>query len=310
MTATDTKRGRPARCRLAAFAARGCGAASLVGARLALAPTAGPAAAWWWSAPASRASSPPTGCAGRGTTSGCSRRGAGWAAGSTPGAAGPARRWTSARPGSTATPRATRSRRSRTGRARGWCPRRTTPAGCTSTRGCGPRRAAAQHPLGPDRRGGGGRAQPRPHDESLAEAVRRRVAGLGLSAFDRDELAFHLNAHYTTEWGADPDELSARTVDEGKEYGPTGEDAFFPDGYDRVRGLPGPAPERRARGRRTARGAAPRAASGSRPARGDRRPRGGGDGPARGAQARRDRVRARASPNGTARRSTGWAWGC
>ena len=50
----------------------------------------------------------------------------------------------------------------------------------------------------------------------------------------RAELAFHLNAHYTTEWGADPDELSARTIDEGKEYGPTGEDAFFPDGYDRV----------------------------------------------------------------------------
>ena len=77
-------------------------------------------------------------------------------------------------------------------------------------------------------------AQLRPQDESLAEAVRRRVAGLGLSAFDRDELAFHLNAHYTTEWGADPDELSARTVDAGKEYGPTGEDAYFPDGYDRV----------------------------------------------------------------------------
>jgi len=74
----------------------------------------------------------------------------------------------------------------------------------------------------------------RPHDESLGEAVRRRVAGLGLSAFDRDELAFHLNAHYTTEWGADPDALSARTVDEGKQYGRTGEDAFFPEGYDRV----------------------------------------------------------------------------
>jgi monoamine oxidase len=78
------------------------------------------------------------------------------------------------------------------------------------------------------------RARLRPHDESLAEAVRQRVAELGLSAFDRDELAFHLNANYTTEWGADPDELSARTVDEGKEYGPTGEDAFFPDGYEQV----------------------------------------------------------------------------
>jgi monoamine oxidase len=73
-----------------------------------------------------------------------------------------------------------------------------------------------------------------PSDVSLADALRHRVAGLGLSAYDRDELAFHLNAHYTTEWGADPDALSARTVDEGKQYGRTGEDAFFPHGYDQV----------------------------------------------------------------------------
>ena len=44
-------------------------------------------------------------------------------------------------------------------------------------------------------------AHRRPHDESLAEAVRRRVAELHLSGFDEDELAFYLNAHYTTEWG-------------------------------------------------------------------------------------------------------------
>jgi monoamine oxidase len=74
----------------------------------------------------------------------------------------------------------------------------------------------------------------RPHDQSLGRAVRRQVAALDLSSFERDELAFHLNAHYTTEWGADPDALSARTVDEGKEFGRTGEDAYFPDGYDRV----------------------------------------------------------------------------
>ncbi len=73
-----------------------------------------------------------------------------------------------------------------------------------------------------------------PHDESLRAAVRQRIADLRLSAFEKDELAFYLNAHYTTEWGADPDELSVRTVDQGKEYGPTGEDAFFPHGYDRV----------------------------------------------------------------------------
>jgi monoamine oxidase len=78
------------------------------------------------------------------------------------------------------------------------------------------------------------RAGELPRDESLGQAVRRQVAALDLTAFDRDELAFHLNAHYTTEWGADPDALSARTVDAGKEYGRTGEDAFFPVGYDRV----------------------------------------------------------------------------
>jgi monoamine oxidase len=78
------------------------------------------------------------------------------------------------------------------------------------------------------------RPRHRAHDESLASAVRRRVRGRHLDATERDLLAFFLNANYTTEWGADPDELSARTVDEGKEYGPTGEDAFFPHGYDQV----------------------------------------------------------------------------
>ena len=34
--------------------------------------------------------------------------------------------------------------------------------------------------------------------------------------------------------GRGPDAPPARTIDEGKQYGPTGEDAFFPDGYDRV----------------------------------------------------------------------------
>ncbi len=77
-------------------------------------------------------------------------------------------------------------------------------------------------------------ASRRPHDESLAQAVRRRVACSDLDAFEKDELAFYLNGNYTTEWGADPDELSARKADQGKEYGPTGEDAFFPHGYDQV----------------------------------------------------------------------------
>ena len=77
-------------------------------------------------------------------------------------------------------------------------------------------------------------ARHRPRDESLARAVRRQVSGLQLNPYEEDELAFHLNAHYTTEWGEDPDALSARTIDEGKEYGRTGEDAFFPNGYDQV----------------------------------------------------------------------------
>ncbi len=71
----------------------------------------------------------------------------------------------------------------------------------------------------------------RPGD-SVADAVARRARGL--DAGERAALGFHLNATYTTEWGAGPEELSARTVDAGKEYGPTGEDAFFPDGYDAV----------------------------------------------------------------------------
>jgi monoamine oxidase len=78
------------------------------------------------------------------------------------------------------------------------------------------------------------RAGHRRHDESVAQAVRRRVANLQLDPIERDQLAFYLNAAHTTEWGADPDHLSAWTVDDGKEYGPTGEDAFFPNGYDEV----------------------------------------------------------------------------
>lgn len=78
------------------------------------------------------------------------------------------------------------------------------------------------------------RAARRPNDVSLGKALHRRVAGLHLDKFEKDELAFYLNATYTTEWGADPDALSVQTVDDGKEYGRTGEDAFFPNGYDQV----------------------------------------------------------------------------
>lgn len=75
-----------------------------------------------------------------------------------------------------------------------------------------------------------------PRDVSLARALARRLADAGLTEVERADLAFYLNATYVTEWGEDPARLSARTVDDGREYGPTGRDAFFPDGYDAVTG--------------------------------------------------------------------------
>ncbi|MFN8108541.1 MAG: NAD(P)/FAD-dependent oxidoreductase [Thermoleophilia bacterium] len=75
----------------------------------------------------------------------------------------------------------------------------------------------------------------RGRDESLAAAVGRlSAAGPALSAAESADLAFALNAGYVTEWGAEPDELSAWDVDAGREYGRTGEDALLPDGFDRV----------------------------------------------------------------------------
>lgn len=74
----------------------------------------------------------------------------------------------------------------------------------------------------------------RRRDESLAAAIERQLRGRQLGRADRADLAFVLNGTYVTEWGEDPSRLSARTVDEGREYGPTGQDAFFPDGYDAV----------------------------------------------------------------------------
>ena len=143
----------------------------------------------------------------------------------------------------------------------------------------------------------------------MAQAVRRRVADLRLSAFERDELAFYLNANYTTEWGADPDELSAWTVDEGKEYGPTGEDAFFPHGYDRVA-------KYLARHLSVDFGVVVRRVV-LRP-RGVRVETSAGTIHARavvvtvplGVLKHEGIEFVPASPNGTNRRSTGWAWGC
>ena len=119
-------------------------------------------------------------------------------------------------------------------------------------------RATAPRALGTDRCRG--RARRRPASRTTSRWRKQYAGGSptsDLSPFEKDELAFYLNANYGTEWGADPDELSAQTADEGKEYGPTGEDAFFPHGYDRVPDVPGPPPGRRLRCGRTARGAAP-----------------------------------------------------
>ncbi|MFN8192891.1 MAG: NAD(P)/FAD-dependent oxidoreductase [Nocardioidaceae bacterium] len=80
-------------------------------------------------------------------------------------------------------------------------------------------------------------ASRRPHDESLARAVRRRLRSRDLSDAERADLAFFLNAGYVTEWGEDARRLSARTVDDGLEFGPTGRDALLPDGYDQVTDL-------------------------------------------------------------------------
>lgn len=76
----------------------------------------------------------------------------------------------------------------------------------------------------------------RDRDSSVAAAVRRETRGLDLSRVEQADLAFYLNATYTTEWGADPRELSAYHVDDGREFGPTGEDVLFPHGFDQVVG--------------------------------------------------------------------------
>lgn len=72
----------------------------------------------------------------------------------------------------------------------------------------------------------------RESDESVADAVAR--VSPRLTSRERAELTFTLNARFVTEWGADPADLSAFTVDEGKEFAESGVDALFPGGYDQV----------------------------------------------------------------------------
>lgn len=71
------------------------------------------------------------------------------------------------------------------------------------------------------------------NDISVRAAI-DRVAPATLTSLERADLALHLNALFSTEWGADPLALSAWSVDEGEDYADEGEDALFPDGYDRL----------------------------------------------------------------------------
>ena len=74
----------------------------------------------------------------------------------------------------------------------------------------------------------------RESDEPLSVALHREQPPAALSATERADLAFHLNATFATEWGADPHDLSSSYVNDGKEFGTYGEDLLFPDGYDQV----------------------------------------------------------------------------
>ena len=78
-------------------------------------------------------------------------------------------------------------------------------------------------------------------DLSVDAAVQRQLKGVTLSAVERADLGFHLDSAISTEWGATPELVSARTVEDGKEY--AGDDLLLPDGYGKVmssmaRGIP------------------------------------------------------------------------
>ncbi len=71
-------------------------------------------------------------------------------------------------------------------------------------------------------------------DVSLERAIAHVTSAERLSATERVDLDFFLNATVTTEWGTDLERLSARSVEAGKEYADSGVDALFPDGYDHI----------------------------------------------------------------------------
>ena len=274
-------------------------------------PVVGRAAASSWSAPGSPASSRPTGCAEPGTACGFWRRGTAWVAGSTPGAAGPELRWTSVRRGSMATPRATRSRRSRATPAR-----RLVPSSY----------ASGQVHVDPRLRAAGvaphsgrwarivdqaeARAGRRPADQSLADAVRRAGGRPRAEPVRAGRAGLLPERHLHDRVGRRSRRAVRLDGRPGQGVRPHRRGRVLPPRLRPGGGVPGPAPERRLRGRRTARGAAPPWCPG-RDQRGQhRRQRSGGDGPARRPQARGGSSSCPASPSATNRRSTGWAWGC
>ncbi len=77
-------------------------------------------------------------------------------------------------------------------------------------------------------------ASDQPRDVSVAAAVQHVTASMKLSAEERADLDFYLVATFTTEWGLEPEKLSATRADGDKEFADSGDDAIFPKGYDQL----------------------------------------------------------------------------
>lgn len=69
-------------------------------------------------------------------------------------------------------------------------------------------------------------------DGSVQAAVRRALGSTALSDAERADLGYYLDGTVSTEWGATPDEVSAWTGDDGREF--AGSDLLLPDGYGAV----------------------------------------------------------------------------
>lgn len=80
------------------------------------------------------------------------------------------------------------------------------------------------------------RAEGGDHDVSYASAIAGylRARGITLGMVERALLGSALDDLYTTEYGASPDQLSAWWGDDGKAFGPTGDDVWMPGGYGQL----------------------------------------------------------------------------